>query len=157
MSSGAVHTSDIRSVRAGYYSSRNEMAEAEIARALEVAWKVKLHKTWQYRRYDYVSTRGQKVVGFVQMKDRKKASTKFPTFMIGVEKWAFLCELSELTKIPAVLVVRFTDGIFFCDVKAGDFLIEYNPEWVQYRGDDKDIEPSIHIPIGMFRPLGGRK
>lgn len=157
MRTGAVRESGMRSERANYYSERNEVAEAEIAEALESAWNVKLHKTWQYRRYDYLANRGTKVVGFVEMKDRDKSSTKFPTFMLGIDKWAYLLNMSDTLRTPSVLVIRFTDGIHYCHAKPGDFLIEYNPNWVQYRGDEKDIEAAIHIPMSMFRPLRGPK
>ena len=86
----------------------------------------------------------------VEIKTRNNASTKYPTYMISASKCTKCNELAESYKVPFVLVVRFTDGVFATTVK-GKYLVEMGGRYD--RNDPRDREPCVFIPMNKFHKI----
>ena len=86
----------------------------------------------------------------VEIKTRKNASDKYPTYMLSANKWRNGLVIAEQYNIPFVLIVRFTDGIFAVSLGKS-----YKPtQGGRYdRGDAKDIEECIYIPMEKFHKI----
>ena len=137
------------------YTQAQRELEDKIADELGKIYDRQFHRPLKpFSRYDFIVCRKKKVVAFAEFKDRtSKSSTKFDTYMTGMDKWTFLLELSQSTGLPCFLYVKFSDGLFRVKITKSNYLIEYDPKWNQYRGDQTDIEPSIHVPIAHFNKI----
>ncbi len=122
---------------------------------LASAYRLRVHRPKKvFSRYDYIVCEGVRVICFAEFKDRSsKASTKYKTYMTGFDKWSWLSAMSRSSGVPAFLFVLFSDGLFRVRITDKKYLVEYDPDWGQYRGSSDDIEPAVHIPIADFKKV----
>jgi hypothetical protein len=102
-------------------------------------------------RVDYaVTMKGNKIVGWAEIKCRNNSSTMYPTYMISLKKISEGLRLSEITHQPFYLFVQFTDKLMQYNVKPTD-PIEYSigGRSVQTR-NSQDIEPCAYIKMELF-------
>lgn len=94
-------------------------------------------------------------VAFGEFRCRTNTHDTYPTYMLDRHTWGLLKLKCKTEGKPVVLVIGFADG---------DYYIKITPELVKAvvegvggrhdRGDAKDIEPVVHIPIDMFKQVG---
>jgi hypothetical protein len=95
------------------------------------------------------------VVAFGEFRCRTNAHDTYPTYMLDRHTWGLLKLKLKQEGKPVVLVIGFPDG---------DYYIKITPELVKQvvggvggrhdRGDAKDVEAVVHIPIGSFKQVG---
>lgn len=95
------------------------------------------------------------VVAYGEFRCRSNSHDIYPTYMMDRHTWGLLKLKFKTEGKSVVLVVGFTDG---------DYYIKITPELVKQvvggvggrhdRGDAKDVEPVVHIQIGMFKKVG---
>lgn len=121
-----------------------------IARAAE-AWGAAPRKLPKSYGLDFAFVRGRVVVAWAEVKVRTYSASAFPTYMLSLHKWTRGREWSRATRVPFILVVRFTDAILYT-------VTDDSPPAVQFagradRGDWQDAEPCVMLPMTNFRRL----
>lgn len=91
-----------------------------------------------------------RTVGLVEIKTRKNTHNKYPTYMLSASKWRKAMTLGDTMKVPVMLVVQFTDGIYMTRLKS-DYPKAQGGR--TDRNDAMDIEECIYIPITEFKPV----
>lgn len=137
-----------------YETSSDVMNEVSVKSVVETETKCNLHKLPMDYRVDYAMTKySSAIIGGCEIKCRKNASNKYPTYMISFKKISEGLRLSELTQQPFYLFIQFTDKLLYYHVKTTDPL-EYRMggRTVQTR-DVQDIEPVVYIPMELFREV----
>jgi len=98
----------------------------------------------------FICYKDGKPAAAVEIKTRKNASDKYPTYMLSANKWRNGLAIAEQYAIPFVLIVRFTDGVFAITLGKSYSLGQGG----RYdRGDSKDIEECIYIPMEKFHKI----
>ena len=90
------------------------------------------------------------IVALVEIKTRRNASDKYPTYMLGAAKADMMMGIADSMGALPLLMVKFTDGIFLTKIKDG---FERKHGGRYDRGDALDIEECIFIPMGKLRQL----
>jgi len=127
--------------------------EDEAAAAIEAAWRCELHKFGRLCPIDYYALRDGRMVGLLEVKSRTHPRGRYPTVFLNVRKWLVL-RMGELgMAVPAIFVVKFTDGLYsipIADVDARRLSMGGTQERVK---SDIDIEPVIEIPIPELKEI----
>lgn len=108
--------------------------------------------------WDYEMRQAGQLVGLVEVKCRRCASTAFPTYMVSESKVRRLRDAAIDRGVAGILLVRWTDGDAWLSVTASDparWRVEFGGR--VDRGDPRDLEPVIHFDIGDFRFLNGSR
>ena len=143
---------------------RNVHIRQDVADAMpkEELFRQRLEKYYQYPiqynpdRFiiDFSLTDKQKGIhGFIEIKCRKIRSDKYPTYFIGIRKWAWGVKYYEVTGIPFLVAFTFTDEV--------DAIYKYDPidkplYYYEHSGrtkktrDNQDIAPVVHLPSRLF-------
>jgi len=98
----------------------------------------------------YLFNHKQELVAVVEIKCRNNTHNKYPTYMISAVKWRNGLQLAKDRGVIFLLVVSFTDGIYVTKVKDS---YEVKQGGRYDRGDFKDIEDCIYIPMSNFREM----
>lgn len=128
-------------------------AETEVRAVIEREWNCALHHFGRLCPVDFYAIRDGRLVGLVEVKSRSHASDKFPTVFLNVRKWLALSMAQSGLGVPAMFVVRFTDGVRFIPVG------EVNASAVRIGGvaavvkSHSDVEPVIEVPVEDMRVL----
>lgn len=96
--------------------------------------------------------RGNTVQKWVELFARKQESHQYPTFSMPLSKVMNALHLESHTAIPALLVVRFADGIV--TTYFNSFLD--SPRIIRAQPKDKEsigIDPMWHIPVERMRRI----
>ena len=130
-----------------YESQTDKSNEYKVSEVISKAWKVNLHKLPISYRLDFLITKDNKAKAIVEIKTRKNSYNKYPTLLLSLSKWNHGIEYTVLNKLKFILVVMFTDGIFYYTYSDQDkFEIKWGGRTLNTR-DSADIEPVVHIPI----------
>lgn len=91
---------------------------------------------------DYALTRGEEVFAFVEIKCRQRHSQRHESLMVSAQKRVKGLDLTRATGLPCMLVSKFTDGIFWVNLREKPDRVTFNGR--TDRGDAQDVEPVIH-------------
>lgn len=132
-----------------YESKSDKNAEAEVIdelrRCAEGGQFIKLP---DLAVIDYIALdSSKKPCALLEVKVRKNAAAKYPTYMISERKIKDALSVSKLTNIPFILVVSWLGDIRWVKVKA---LYPTAIGGRYDRGDSQDIERVCLIPISDF-------
>ena len=123
--------------------------EAEVAGILESKFGISVHKLSEtLYGFDWVLHKGDEVLAFAEFKQRK---TKYDTLLLSCAKWECGMRYAERFKKPFVLFVRWPDGLW--SFKATDDFVPEVKLGGNSRGQNGDIEPCVHIPVGLFNKI----
>ena len=98
----------------------------------------------------YLYNPDQDLTAVVEIKCRNNAHNKYLTYMISAVKWRNGLQLAKDRGVIFLLVVSFTDGIYVTKVK-DSYEIKQGGRYD--RGDSKDIENCVYIPMSDFREM----
>lgn len=134
-----------------YYENQRDLTnENLVATALKEKGMDLVKMPVSYR-LDFAMLRKGRVFGFAEVKTRNNRHDKYPTLMISLGKVMAARQLSEVTGTRSILLVKFLDGLYWCDF-ASPFDLEIGGR--TDRQDDADIEPVAHFPMKVFRMFG---
>lgn len=133
-------------------------AEAQVAAQLANHWGCKMEKLPKFYRTDWAIAVGQTIKGFVEIKCRNNTRYKYDTYMLSLLKWSENVQLAITTGIPFVLAVQWTDSVGYLKVDESNYRhiqskCSFSMGGRTDRGDSQDMEPVIHIPVGMFHKV----
>tara|TARA_R110000751_G_scaffold101852_3_gene196191 strand:+ start:569 stop:1066 length:498 start_codon:yes stop_codon:yes gene_type:complete len=140
------------SLRVMYESGEDLASEAEIIDLIEKKWVCQSSKLAIKHQLDYLLLRNQKGVAWVEIKARGTPLRQYPSCMIAMTKIMAARALSETSKLPSFLVVRWSDNCGYIRI---DTLLDFEISMGGRtdRGDKQDIEPVMLIPIHNFTEL----
>lgn len=139
----------------GFFATEEDRKnEREVADQLEKVWFCALRSFGCVAPIDWYAFRDRRLLALIELKSRSHPSTKYPTVFLNVRKWLALSLASAGLGVPAIFVVRFTDGIWWVplrkvnatDVRIGGCSREVKSE--------TDIEPVIEVRIVDMIHLG---
>lgn len=127
--------------------------EQEVALLLSEAWKCSVRSFGALSPIDWYAERHGRLVGLLELKARPHASTRFNTVFLNVRKWLALSLAQVGLGCPAIFVVRFSDGIFFCPLALIDGRMNEIAGCNHLVKSGNDIEPVIKVDISVMKPL----
>lgn len=89
-------------------------------------------------------------VAIIEIKTRRNAHDKYPTYMLSANKWRSGMKIAEHYRLPFLLFVKFTDGIFYTKLKKH---YETARGGRTDRLDPYDQEECIYIDMNNFRRM----
>ena len=139
-----------REQRAASYIA--EMWGAKLDKLGEVKYRV----DWAlFTEYEMLPWREHKMLAWAEYRYRDVQRLQYRTFMLAADKWHQLRALSKESGLPSIMFVEwFDDGLFYlnCGQVSSDNII-YLRGGNKTRGQNGDIEPMVHIPVGLFRKV----
>jgi len=136
-----------------FKTAQDEQSEADVARALTRLWNCEFHSFGKLSLIDWYAVRTGRLVGIAELKTRSHERAKYPTVFLNVRKWLALTVAAAGLGVPAVFVVRFSDGTYFVNVSeidASNVKIGGCRQIVKARND---IEPIIEVPVDILKPI----
>lgn len=85
---------------------------------------------------------------FLEIKRRSVKHNAFSTLILSAHKWDYGRSMAERFGVGFLLAVEYTDGIWCWDTK--DIKPNVQMGGRADRGDDRDVEPVVHLPISLF-------
>ena len=141
-----------------YESERDRTVEREAIEKIASAWGLSFAKMKISNVVDFALLNGKKVVAVAEVKGRNYSSVDIERFgglilsagkMLAAQGWV------NLLRVPFVLVVKLTDGLFY-------MVFEPDTDWPELsvemagrkdRNDWQDIEPCCLIPMNLFKRI----
>lgn len=136
-----------------YETQQDRDNEQAMARIMEARWKCTLHKMPIKYTLDFAAQKDGRVIGFVEMRQRRIPMHKYSTYMIALHKVLKAQELSKATGLPCVLAIRWTDKIGVVGIGGADLQYEIEINGTTRRNDPQDIEPMALINITDFQEI----
>ena len=134
-----------------YYENQRDLTnENSVATALKEKGLDVVKMPVSYR-LDFAMLRNGEIYGFAEVKTRNNRHDKYPTLMISLGKVMAARQLSKVTGTPSILLVKFLDGLYWCDF-ASPFDLKIGGR--KDRQDAADIEPVAHFPMKAFQVFG---
>ena len=132
--------------------------EQAIKQVVEASGKVRLIKTKNFSRIDFVMVRPDgKAIGLCECKTRSHAKGDYDTLMIDFDKVEAGLHLCKHFRNPETkksldwyLLVQFTDGVYYYRYNS-EHELTIREGGRTDRGDAKDIEAVVHVPITYFK------
>jgi hypothetical protein len=127
--------------------------EGETCGLLSRVWKCEIRPFGRLSPVDFYAVRDGRMVGVLELKSRTHANNKYPTVFLNVRKWTALMMAGMGLAVPALFVVRFTDGVFYANVGEIDarrWKIGGTKEIVK---SQSDIEPVIEVPVATMKKI----
>ena len=135
-----------------YENAAHLKAERDVADVLEQAWKCELKKLSYKLTVDFAIVRESIIYGWIEVKCRNISYNHSKKYMISMHKINQARELSDKTGLPFMLVVKFTDGIYFYKDKREKHELKWGGRFATQR-DEQDLEPCYYIDTKLFREL----
>lgn len=133
-----------------YETKQDLHNEQQVADILSLEWGVEVVKLPIKYGADYGIYKGGILRGWMEIKCRNVPSTKYPDVILSVEKWSKAMHFAQMTASKFILVVAFTDGIFYSEESKQQYRDAHYGGRTD-RKDWQDMEPVVRIPIEDFK------
>jgi len=142
--------------REWYETNDDLMREKSAGLRLEEAWNCDIVKLSVKYGADWMAWRDGEVVGVIEYKNRPHEFDTYPTYMISLHKWISLRVAAEYSsthqhKVVPIIVVEFTDGMWWLEVKPNIATLEMGGRID--RSDPEDREPCMFIPMYHWKKI----
>ena len=141
------------------YEDEGDRANEQSAKArIEEEWGVLLHKLPTTHPIDFVATRGERILAWIEYKKRTFRWGDYPSVIISVRKISSLRRFASVVG-KAIFVVEDRTGELRAARIALDERFDLEACWggqTQTTRDPTDIEPVVMLPLDRFRPIDGR-
>lgn len=128
----------------------NKAEEKRIAAFVAEQWGVQFNEYADLDPLDWWIQKGNRTIGFSEIKRRHNASTKYPTVFLSLRKWFYLLHTSRATCRQGWFIVKFNDCV--CHIEVGH--VDAGNNCVAGRtdreGNPNDLEPIIHVPVSSM-------
>lgn len=138
------------------FESKNDREnETKVVQYLEYIWPSKAFKLPIKYHLDYLLQNKitNENIAFIEIKCITYSMAQIKSFggyKLSLDKWLSATKLNEITGIPCHLIVRATDGLFYCDMDNSGLY----PEVVIFgrtdRNDAQDTEPAVLLKHDRF-------
>lgn len=142
-----------------FATEEDEAREDSTARLVAAAFGCELRRYAPLCPIDFYAVRDGALVGHLELKVRKCASSTYATVFLSVRKWLALTLAQTGLGVPSLFVVRFRED----DVTRWIRVSDVDPTQVWIAGDrrsqvphpTRDIEPLITVPVDAMTALEG--
>lgn len=139
------------------YETEEDIANQEsVAQAVAEAWQRTAVRLPKFDPGDYALLNENRVIrARLEIKCRSHHLSEYPTLHLSAAKAEQLVTRYQISSIPVFVVVRFKDNaLYYIPLTVKTLtLCEQVSGGRTDRGDDKDIEPVIEIPVVWLRPI----
>jgi len=136
-----------------YETAADRGREAAFAHVLEQSWKCTLVKLPDRFSLDYAAQRNGEIVSFIEIKCRNTNSWTYDSTMIDWYKWMAAWELTQSTRKPCILAVRFQDcAMYYPKLGIGEG-VSYKIGGRNDRGNPQDKSIEAYIPMRFLVPI----
>ena len=135
-----------------YETKEHLKAERKSADIIEGKWSCLLKKLSYKLIVDFAVVRNDIICGWIEIKNRNITFNHSNKYMISMHKINQARDLSDKTDLPFILVVKFTDGIYFYKDKREKHELKWGGRFATQR-DEQDLEPCYYIDTKLFREL----
>lgn len=136
-----------------FQTAEDQEAENATAAMLEKRFDCQLRRFGMLAPVDWYATRHGRLIGVLEFKTRSHSSGAYSTVFLNVRKWLALSLASVGLNVPAVFVVRFTDGIRWIRLDLVDATKNRIAGTVHLVKSRNDQEPIIDVPIAAMRVI----
>jgi hypothetical protein len=136
-----------------FTSAADVASEGDVAVLMERAWSCDLHRFGLLCPVDWYATRAGRLVGVLELKTRTHAAATFPTVFLNVRKWLALSMAAWGLGVPALFVVRFTDGVRWCRVQDVNARVHRVAGCARRVKSASDVEPVIEVAVEAMTAL----
>lgn len=98
---------------------------------------------------DYAFLRDGEIVAFIEIRCRNVAHDEYPTIMLSLLKWHDVNAMAKAAGVPAMFVVRYTDGVYAIPFREMPDEITMGGRALQR--DSRDREPVVHYNVSRMR------
>lgn len=131
-----------------YETPADRARQNETAEIVGAQWCCKIRRFPDLCAVDWYSERDGKLTGLAELKCRDEPYGAYPSVWLGLDKFLALAIGVLHVRVPACIVYRFVNGIYWAPLK----LIDASK--ISLGGAKGEaIEPCIDIPLGVLRPL----
>ena len=135
-----------------YETKEHLKAERKSADIIEGKWLCLLKKLSYKLIVDFAVVRNDIICGWIEIKNRNITFNHSNKYMISMHKINQARDLSDKTDLPFILVVKFTDGIYFYKDNREKHELRWGGRFATQR-DEQDLEPCYYIDTKLFREL----
>ena len=132
-------------MRQAYESRDDRSLQQSVADRLAALWRCDFVTMPQFYEFDYAIAQDKVVKGFVEVKVRNK---HYPTLLLSLHKWQVGLKMSELSRLPFLIVSSTPAGLFW--IKAEQRPLEIVIGGRADRNDSQDVEPCVLIPYASM-------
>ena len=138
-----------------YETAKDRKIEQAIINELSDAWKIFYQKLPIKHRLDFALLDDRRnVTSWAEVKRRDNDSTTYDTYMLSLDKYMSGMKLFKLTGLPFFLIVKFTDGLYYCEMS----LLSYAQMTISFggrtdRADSQDVEPCVFFDTNLFKKV----
>ena len=126
-----------------YETTEDRRAAVRVMKYVSAALAMdELHEMEELHTADFLARKGDLEI-YAEVKCRRNAAQAYPTYMLSKAKYDALLELGK----PAMLVVKWSDGVGITPLPVSH-TVGRGGRWD--RGDSKDVEQVVYIPIDNF-------
>lgn len=137
--------------RPTYETGSDRANEGDAITELADAWKCRFIKLPRMYPMDFALIgRGNRARCLVEVKCRTYTRGAFPTYHLSAKKVADMAALSQITGLPAVLLVRLKNALLWHRI---DPPYDLEVGGRRDRGDWQDVEPVCAIPFDQFEEI----
>ena len=140
-----------RPARPLYESQQDLLRERDVADQLSYRWNCEIYKMPVRYQIDWAMLRGGELKAFAELKIRNNEIGRYETFMISLGKWVYGNQLSVISGVPFLVVVRWSDGLFWHEAGTAPITISMGGRFD--RNDSQDFEPMVHISTSAFKRI----
>lgn len=137
-----------------YQTPADLRRQDEVARACAEAWACEVERLGELGCIDVAFRRAGALSAYAEIKCRTNAHDRYPDYLIDAAKVERGRWIAGYDGVPYLVIVRFTDGIWYARIRESDPLRIAAGGRVD-RGDPMDIDRCAFIPMGAFRKLKG--
>lgn len=136
------------------YNKQDAAKEEKAVGLLESVWDCRIERFGGFfNPIDFYAYRHDRMVAFIEFKQRSHVAGKYPTVFLNVRKYLHLVTASHSFFIPSMFVVGFSDCYRYIDVSK----VNATNQRIggcnrRYKGQS-DIEPVIEVPVGSMVPI----
>lgn len=135
-----------------YETAEDLKRESDVIAFYAKKKRCEYHKLPIAYKADYALMRDGELKAFAEIKCRKVTHDKYDTIILSLLKWHDINALAQRVNVPAMLVVRYTDGVYTIPLREVPDSIEIGGR--VDRGDDRDVEPVVHYRVDRMKRVG---
>ena len=138
-----------------YETQQDRDNEQALSRIIEKEFNCQLTKMPIKLSLDYMATRNDSAVAFIEARQRRNQMFQYPTYMVSLYKVMMASALTQATGLPCFLAVQWSDAAGICKLPP-----DYSDQDIQMggtmrRNDPQDVEPMVYFNLANFRVISG--
>ncbi len=137
--------------RPKYETGADRIKAREIANTVAAAWGMTTFEWANLAYVDFTFLDGGEPVELVEVKARRNRSDAYAHYMISLDKWRGIQQLSRQESLPAIILVQFTDCYAWTPVTEEPWHVREGGR--RDRRDPLDRGPMAYTPMRRFHKV----